>query len=150
MGRLRVGFAPPQKLCSSKLAFTFLYGMSETKPLQRIFLLFSMVAFVASTGYGLFGLFSSALQKPKGSAKNEVELVDKQLQEKEKGYELVLQREPENQVALQGLVDTRLAMKNAKGAIPPLEKLVELHPEDKESKVLLAQLKQQVGKGGER
>ncbi len=124
--------------------------MSETKPLQRIFLLFSMVAFVASTGYGLFGLFSSALQKPEESAKNEAELVDKQLQDKEKGYELVLQREPENQVALQGLVDTRLEMKDVKGAIPPLEKLVELNPENGENKSLLEKLKQQVGKGKDR
>jgi predicted Zn-dependent protease len=124
--------------------------MSETKPLQRIFLLFSMVAFVASTGYGLFGLFSSALQKPQGSGKNEAELVNKQLQDKEKGYELVLQREPENQVALKGLVDTRLEMKNEKGAIAPLEKLVELNPEDQESKSLLAQLQQEVEKGKDR
>ena len=100
-----------------------------------------MVAFVASTGYGLFGLFSSALQKPQGSAKNESELVNKQLQDKEEGYELVLQREPENQVALKGLVDTRLEMKDVKGAIAPLEKLVELNPEDRESKVLLEKLK---------
>ncbi|MCP2728665.1 tetratricopeptide repeat protein [Limnofasciculus baicalensis] len=124
--------------------------MSETKPLQRIFLLFSMVAFVASTGYGLFGLFSSALQKPQESGKNEAALVNKQLEEKAKGYELVLQREPENQVALKGLVDTRLEMKEVKSAIEPLEKLVKLNPEDKEYKVLLEKLKQEVGVGSDR
>lgn len=119
--------------------------MSETKPLQRIFLIWSIVAFLASTGYGLFSLYSSSLQQPQGRGQNEAELVDKQLQEQEKGYELVLQREPENQVALKGLVDTRLEMKDVKGAIAPLEKLVKLNPEDKEYKVLLDRLKQQVG-----
>ncbi|HBE17046.1 MAG TPA: hypothetical protein DEG17_19970 [Cyanobacteria bacterium UBA11149] len=120
--------------------------MSQTKPLQRILLLWSIVAFVASSGYGLFSLFSSAWQQPKRSGQNEAQLINKQLQEQEKGYELVLQREPENQVALKGLVDTRLEMKNVKGAIAPLEKLVELNPDREDYKTLLSKLKQEIEK----
>ena len=58
---------------------------------------------------------------------------------------MVLKREPDNQVALRGLVEVRLEMKNAQGAIAPLQKLVQLNPGEQEYKMLLAQVKQQVG-----
>lgn len=48
----------------------------------------------------------------------------------EKGYTIVLEREPENQTALKGLVDARVAKENWAGVIPPLETLIALNPED--------------------
>ncbi|MBV9387144.1 MAG: tetratricopeptide repeat protein [Chroococcidiopsidaceae cyanobacterium CP_BM_ER_R8_30] len=64
------------------------------------------------------------------------------LADKARGYELVLQREPENQTALQGLVQARIQLQEIKGAIAPMEKLVALNPDRMEYKLLLAQLKQ--------
>ena len=57
-----------------------------------------------------------------------------------RGYEAVLQREPNNQTALRGLVDARIASGDIKGVIEPIEKLVELNPEQTEYVVLLAQV----------
>jgi len=54
----------------------------------------------------------------------------------------VLEREPNNQNALEGLVQTRINMKDYEEAIPPLEKLVELKPEREDYQEVLAQLKQ--------
>lgn len=72
------------------------------------------------------------------------------LEDEARGYAQVLQREPENQTALRGLLETRLqllslGMGDVKGVIEPLEKLAALNPEQTRYAVLLAQAKQQIG-----
>ncbi len=72
------------------------------------------------------------------------------LEDQVRGYESVLQREPENQIALKGLLEARLqllALKqgNVKDVIEPLEKLAKLNPDQTKYAVLLAQAKQQLG-----
>ena len=62
-----------------------------------------------------------------------------------RGYELVLQREPENQTALRGLVDARIALGDIKGTVEPLETLAELNPGQPSYTILLAQTKQYLG-----
>jgi tetratricopeptide (TPR) repeat protein len=65
-----------------------------------------------------------------------------ELQKQAEAYQLVLQREPENQTALRGLLEARLGLRDIKGAIEPLEKLAKLNPGQTEFSVLLAQAKQ--------
>ena len=60
------------------------------------------------------------------------------------GYQKVLEREPNNDTALHGLLKIRLQQKDLQEAISPLEKLAKLHPEQTEYTILLAQAKQQV------
>jgi predicted Zn-dependent protease len=106
---------------------------------------------MGSTVLGAVGLFSSALQEPKDDAKTAAaKSIDSQLQTQERGYELVLKREPGNQVALEALVQIRLQKNDLKGAVPPLEKLVKLNPDKASYKALLAELKQRTGKAGDR
>lgn len=116
---------------------------------KQIVTLVSIVSFFGSTAYGAIGAIGSALKEPAENATTAPTSRESQLQAQERGYELVLQREPENQAALRGLVEVRIEMKNAQGAIAPLEKLVKLNPGEQEYKMLLAQVKQQVG-GGDR
>jgi len=68
-----------------------------------------------------------------------------QFEEQAKGYELVLQREPENQTALRGLLEAKLRLGDIEGAIAPLETLAELNPDQPEFGVLLAQAREQTG-----
>ncbi|MBD1914464.1 MULTISPECIES: tetratricopeptide repeat protein [Cyanophyceae] len=68
-----------------------------------------------------------------------------ELEAQAKGYELVLEREPDNQTALQGLVDARIQLGDINGVVAPLEKLVDLNPNVPDYAVLLAQTKQQMG-----
>ena len=64
-----------------------------------------------------------------------------QLQVQKSGQEAVLEREPNNENALEGLVQTRIDMKDYEGAVKPLEKLVELNPEREDYQRILGQLK---------
>jgi tetratricopeptide (TPR) repeat protein len=68
-----------------------------------------------------------------------------ELEAQARGYELVLEREPENQTALEGLVDTRIQMGDIEGVVAPLQKLVDLNPDITDYAVLLAQTNQQIG-----
>src|SRR4028118_2069684 len=72
------------------------------------------------------------------------------LQAQARGYELVLQREPDNVTALEGLLQVRLELirqgvGDFKDAIAPLEKLAALKPEITEYGILLAQAKERTG-----
>lgn len=67
------------------------------------------------------------------------------LEDQAKGYELVLQREPDNRTALRGLLEVRLQMGDLKGAVFVLDKLAKLSPDQTDYTVLLAQAKQQLG-----
>jgi cytochrome c-type biogenesis protein CcmH/NrfG len=139
------------KLNEQSLYITLEQGMDQNtspKPIQRILIIISGIAFAGSTVFGMAGLFTSALQEPKDNAKTAAASRDSQLEAQERGYELVLQREPDNQVALQGLVQARLQMNDLQGAVDPLEKLVKLNPDRAEYKAQLAGIKQRVGKEG--
>jgi tetratricopeptide (TPR) repeat protein len=71
--------------------------------------------------------------------------IQAELESQAKGYQLVLEREPDNQTALTGLIDTQIQLGNVEAVVAPLEKLVELNPTVTEYQVLLAQTKQQLG-----
>ncbi|MGK7932622.1 MAG: tetratricopeptide repeat protein [Microcystaceae cyanobacterium] len=55
---------------------------------------------------------------------------NEQLKQIEAGYKSVLEREPENRVALQGLVEARARMNDFQGAKEPMEKLLSLEPDN--------------------
>jgi tetratricopeptide (TPR) repeat protein len=66
-----------------------------------------------------------------------------ELESRAKGYEGVLQREPNNKTALEELLKIRLGLGDVKGAIEPLEKLAKLNPQETQYSILLAQAKQE-------
>ena len=136
--------------------------MSELRNrwIVRVVLAFAVVAFV---GVSIIPILT-AMNKPQSSPQNQangdhkISLSEQKskLEDQVRGYELVLQKDPENQIALNGLLQARLQLlsKKSRGevkpadiqvVIEPLEKLAKLNPQKSEYGVLLAQAKQQIG-----
>ncbi|MBD2440768.1 tetratricopeptide repeat protein [Nostoc sp. FACHB-110] len=120
----------------------------------RVILGLAVLMFVGVSVIPIFGAFNNTTSANRNSATPQGNLASTdqktKLQDEVRGYELVLQREPENQTALKGLLQARLQLLSLnqgdiQGVITPLEKLAQLNPERTEYGVLLAQAKQQIG-----
>jgi cytochrome c-type biogenesis protein CcmH/NrfG len=114
--------------------------LNKTKRKQLITIIF-IASFVGTTAMGVIQVFNSTPvpDAPTISQESEQEALKAQVQ----GYETVLKREPSNRTALEGLVAARLQLKDFKGAIAPLEKLVKLYPDRADYVKQLAEVKQQ-------
>ncbi|MBE9177204.1 tetratricopeptide repeat protein [Oculatella sp. LEGE 06141] len=119
-------------------------GASKRR-LVQLFTLISSLFLLVPLGASTVNLFSSATKVNQPEVvESEAEMLQK-LQAQETGYESILSREPMNQTALEGLVNTRLAMDNSQGAIAPLETLVNLYPDRADYQSALDELKQETG-----
>jgi hypothetical protein len=120
--------------------------MEKRKQLQKIMIALSVVSLMGSTIFGLGKVFTGANSQPSQPKTPTAQSTSLSLAAQEKGYLTVLEREPNNQTALEGLVNTRVEMNNLPGAIEPLEKLVKLYPDQAEYKTIFAKIKQDVKK----
>ncbi|WP_353930803.1 tetratricopeptide repeat protein [Okeanomitos corallinicola TIOX110] len=133
---------------------------TRNKWIIRVVLLLAVTAFLGVSLIPILGALndsSSVVQNTTNTSTGVSSSEQKsKLADEIRGYELVLQREPENQTALKGLVEARLQllaqkengqvqMADIQGVIEPLEKLSKLNPQQTEYGVLLAQAKQQIG-----
>ncbi|OLP15665.1 hypothetical protein BST81_25135 [Leptolyngbya sp. 'hensonii'] len=110
---------------------------------RRIITLISLISFGGSISTGIVHTFSQAsdADKPIQAVQQTEQLRRQQFSAEEQGYLIVLKREPNNQVALDGLAAVRIKMHDWKGAIEPLEKLVALNPGREDWKTLLENIK---------
>jgi tetratricopeptide (TPR) repeat protein len=118
---------------------------SPTKRSPWVYLgLFLMIG--ALLIFSIAPLVSSILQQSRmdNAAATPLDAKTRRLEAEALGYELVLEREPDNVNALQGLLENHLRQGNLKDAIAPLERLSQLIPEQIEYTLLLAQTKQQL------
>ncbi len=105
---------------------------------------------LALLGFSGLPLLSSIIEADRSGAQIQTQPVgisseqQVQLEAEATGYQKVLEREPNNSNALRGLLAVRLKQKDIKGAVEPLEKLAQIHPEQREYSILLAQAKQQL------
>ncbi|HIK04485.1 MAG TPA: tetratricopeptide repeat protein [Trichormus sp. M33_DOE_039] len=106
---------------------------------KRLLTIVSIISFFGSIAFGAISTIQRAVQNPVSIT--QATSVESPLQEQAKGYELVLQREPNNQAALEKLSLVRVQLKDFKGATEILEKLVKQHPDRQDYKIVLDQIK---------
>ena len=104
--------------------------MSQPKILTRVLIIASGCAFLGSTVFfTVISLFNGNSPQSAQTTQNQPESAIEELANRETSFEKVLAKEPDNEYALRGLIDTRVQMNNFQGAIEPMEKLIELNPE---------------------
>ncbi|ACK72862.1 Tetratricopeptide domain protein [Gloeothece citriformis PCC 7424] len=101
-------------------------------------MLFALVCF------SMAPLISSLFQARHSSSNQSTVSVSNKRESEILGYQLVLEREPDNQNALQGLLAAQLQQGNLLDVIEPLERLALLNPQQPDYTFLLAQTKQQL------
>ncbi len=99
---------------------------------------------LALLGFSTLPVLSSITQGNQSLSRTVLAEKQEKLETEALGYQLVLEREPDNQTALRGLLEVRLKQGDIKGAISPLESLAKLNPQQTDYVILLAQTKQQV------
>lgn len=118
----------------------------KSKTLLRVVTLIMGLGFAGSTlAIALASVFSqnnSTASNPQTT--EDPALAEKQMQMQIEGYKKVLEREPKNVTALQGLAQIYM-QSDPKKAIPTLEKLAKYYPEQKEYAGILQIIKQQEG-----
>jgi len=133
--------------------------VAEKSNRRWLILAVSILSFIAFAGFSVVPFVEALRQNPTPTAASPspTQTVSasptpkkEDLEAQVKGYELVLQREPDNQTALRGLLEARLGLIRmgggaVKDVIPPLERLAKLNPTQTDYAVLLAQAKQQAG-----
>jgi tetratricopeptide (TPR) repeat protein len=138
---------PPSTSAKSTSAKSTSDGRSNKRWVLNVILILATAALL---GVSMIPLLTTQVNQPAPSAASpsptqSIAAQQDTLKKQAEGYELVLQREPDNQTALRGLLEAKLGLKDVKGAIAPLEKLVKLNPTVADYAVLLAQAKQQTG-----
>jgi predicted Zn-dependent protease len=119
--------------------------MDRTKA-NKIIIIVSGLAFLASSLLGLGGIIATSFNQP-AAKENASQSQSSQLNAQEKGYIAVLQREPKNKTALEGLtkiVATRMQLGDVPGTRASLQKLIEFEPENKTYKELLTAVDKQI------
>lgn len=109
---------------------------------KKIVVLVSGIAFVSSSVLFIVRLLTNPLEN--SPVPEQTEVLAEHLKSQEEGYLIVLEREPNNTSALQGLVDIRMQLNDLEGTIAPLEKLITIYPDDENLKLLLATIQQEL------
>ncbi len=110
--------------------------------LVRGVLILAVGAFVA---VGFVGLFNNGRSSQNNAATaQDTPDQTQQLQGRIDGYKAVLEREPDNQTALIGIIEAKIALGDLEGTVEPLERLANLNPNTPEYSIALAQTKQQL------
>lgn len=116
--------------------------MASKTAKQQLLVIASAVMFFGSTAAAVIHFIVSATAET--AAPTAAQIADFQtLQQQAQGYAAIVKREPNNQAALEGLMRSRMALNDPKGAAEPLAQLLKLNPQRQDYLDLMRQLKAQ-------
>jgi thioredoxin-like negative regulator of GroEL len=115
----------------------------EKNKFTKVFVILAGLAFLGSSVAGLSGSIGSSMNEPAATEKA-AQSQSAQLAAEEKGFAAVLQREPNNQTALKGLVSIRLKSGDIAGTRTALAQLVKLNPAERQYQELLEAIDKQI------
>lgn len=116
--------------------------MADYKPkkiLRQLFIVASGLSFVWFSAAGIIKLLTASDAREE---RPQVESPETKLERELEGYKLVLKREPNNRFALEKIVEIYLNMKNLQGALPYMERLANLEPNNQNYKQALNAIRQ--------
>lgn len=101
---------------------------SPKKIFRQVFIILSGLSFASFSIIGVIKM----LQSPNNANQPQQEIIspETQLEKEAQGYKLVLEREPDNRFALENLVQLYLRGGDLASALPLMEKLVALEPQN--------------------
>ena len=106
-------------------------------------MLFSLIIFSGLPLIGSMVQKSPILSEDNSDATVAIAAQEKaKLEAEARGYQKVLTKEPDNETAWRELLTIRLQQQEIEQTVEPLEKLVQIHPEQTEYSILLAQTQQ--------
>ena len=117
--------------------------VSKTKNRRWIYATLVLML-LALLSFSVLPLLSSIVQASQADKSPVVSQETARLENEALGYQLVLEREPDNENALLGLLETRLRQEDLDAAITPLKRLAQLNPQQPDYGILLAQSQQQL------
>lgn len=106
---------------------------------------FGLICMIAALVlFSVLPLISAIVKEQNQNQPSNVTVMDTRLQQEALGYQLVIQREPDNQTALKGLLNIRLQQGDLEGVVDPLARLSQLNPDIVDYSLLLAQTQAQL------
>lgn len=119
--------------------------MKNAKTKKRRWIYVTLVLMLlALISFSILPVVSSMVQAQQADQSSLVTTESTRLENEALGYQLVLEREPDNENALLGLLETRLRQGDLEAAIAPLKRLSQLNPQQPDYGILLAQSQQQL------
>ncbi len=119
--------------------------MKNAKTKKRRWIYVTLVLMLlALISFSILPVVSSMVQAQQADQSSLVTTESTRLKNEALGYQMVLEREPDNENALLGLLETRLRQGDLEAAIAPLKRLAQLNPQQPDYGILLAQSQQQL------
>ena len=117
---------------------------SDQKVFQRLVVIVSGLALLGSGIYSVVFFANSSPSSEENNAQHNSRSIEERLEEQARGYQLVLEKEPNNRFALENLVRISVQLNDYQRALEPMKQLIELDPNNGQYQIALEEIQSQL------